>query len=132
MRTLALELAPDNVRVNSVRPASIDTPLWRRGMEAQPDPQLAIAANIKEDNLHNLYLQHLVDTGVQGLVVFLLLAGLAWHRVLVSRFQNPMVLYVGIYFVLALLQFRGAEALLWFVYGLQRGAATLPEEMNAA
>jgi len=99
---------------------------------AVPQIERAIAANIKEDNLHNLYLQHLVDTGVQGLVVFLLLAGLAWHRVLVSRFQNPMVLYVGIYFVLALLQFRGAEALLWFVYGLQRGAATLPEEMNAA
>jgi len=51
MRTLALELAPDNVRVNSVRPASIDTPLWRRGMEAQPDPQSAIAANIKRHPL---------------------------------------------------------------------------------
>jgi NAD(P)-dependent dehydrogenase (short-subunit alcohol dehydrogenase family) len=46
MRTLALELAPDNVRVNSVRPASIDTPLWRRGIEARPDPEAAIAANI--------------------------------------------------------------------------------------
>jgi NAD(P)-dependent dehydrogenase (short-subunit alcohol dehydrogenase family) len=51
MRTLALELAPDNVRVNSVRPASIDTPLWRRGMEAQPDPQAAVAANIKRHPL---------------------------------------------------------------------------------
>jgi NAD(P)-dependent dehydrogenase (short-subunit alcohol dehydrogenase family) len=51
MRTLALELAPDNVRVNSVRPASIDTPLWRRGVDAQPDAQSAIAANIKRHPL---------------------------------------------------------------------------------
>jgi len=51
MRTLALELAPDNVRVNSIRPASIDTPLWRGGMNAQPDPQSAIAANIKRHPL---------------------------------------------------------------------------------
>ncbi|HWU74445.1 MAG TPA: SDR family oxidoreductase [Sphingomonas sp.] len=51
MRTLALELAPDNVRVNSVRPASIDTPLWRRGMDAQPNPKAAIAANIKRHPL---------------------------------------------------------------------------------
>jgi NAD(P)-dependent dehydrogenase (short-subunit alcohol dehydrogenase family) len=51
MRTLALELAPDNIRVNSIRPASIDTPLWRRGMETQPDPQAAIAANTKRHPL---------------------------------------------------------------------------------
>jgi NAD(P)-dependent dehydrogenase (short-subunit alcohol dehydrogenase family) len=51
MRTLALELAPDNVRVNAIRPASIDTPLWRRGVEAQSDPQAAIAANIKRHPL---------------------------------------------------------------------------------
>ena len=51
MRTLALELAPDNVRVNSVRPASIDTPLWRRGIDAQADPQSAIATNVKRHPL---------------------------------------------------------------------------------
>lgn len=51
MRTLALELAPDNVRVNSVRPASIDTPLWHRGIDAQADPQSAIAANVKRHPL---------------------------------------------------------------------------------
>ena len=91
-----------------------------------------LAANIKEDNLHNLYLQHLVDTGMQGLAVFVLLAALTWRRVLVTRFQDPMILYTGIYFVLALLQFRGAEALLWFVYGLQHGGATSREEAHAA
>lgn len=45
-RTLALELAPDGVRVNVVRPASIDTPLLRRGIDASPDPAEAIQRNI--------------------------------------------------------------------------------------
>ncbi|WP_298196409.1 SDR family oxidoreductase [Novosphingobium sp.] len=37
-RTLALELAPDNVRVNAIRPASIETPLLLGGFAARPDP----------------------------------------------------------------------------------------------
>ena len=92
---------------------------------AVPLIERTIGADVTEDNLHNQYLQHLVESGVQGLAAYVLLVGLAWRRVLVSRLQDPMLLYVGIYFVLALLQFRGAEALLWFVYGLQSGAATV-------
>ncbi len=45
-QTLALEFAPDGVRVNVVRPASIDTPLLRRGIDASPDPAEAIRRNI--------------------------------------------------------------------------------------
>ena len=91
---------------------------------AVPLIERTIAADVTEDNLHNQYLQHLVESGVQGLAAYLLLAGLAWRRLFVSRLRDPMLLFVGIYFLLALLQFRGAEALLWFVYGLQSGAAT--------
>ena len=90
------------------------------------------AQSITEDNVHNQYLQHLVDTGIQGLLVYLLFVGLTWRRLLRSRLQDPMLLYVGIYFVLALLQFRGAEALLWFVYGLQTGTETLIGDAHAA
>ena len=90
------------------------------------------AVSITEDNVHNQYLQHLVDTGIQGLLVFLLFVGLTWRRLLRSQLQDPMLLYVGIYFVLALIQFRGAEALLWFVYGLQTGTETLAGEAHAA
>jgi O-antigen ligase len=97
---------------------------------AVPMVERAIAANVTEDNLHNQWLQQLVESGVQGFIAYLLLIGFTWRRVIVSRLRDPLLLYVGIYFVIALLQFRGAEALLWFVYGLQSGAAT-PGGTNA-
>ena len=99
---------------------------------AVPQIERAIGATVTEDNLHNQYLQHLVETGVQGLAAYLLLVGLAVRRVLVSRLRDPLLLYVGVYFLLAMLQFRGAEALLWFVYGLQHGTMTTLEDAHAA
>jgi NAD(P)-dependent dehydrogenase (short-subunit alcohol dehydrogenase family) len=53
-KTLALELAGDNVRVNAIRPASIDTPMLRGGFDSQPDPQAARAANIARHPLGRL------------------------------------------------------------------------------
>jgi O-antigen ligase len=119
--------------------------LWTGGVEvftshpfgvglgnAVPQIERTIGASVTEDNLHNQYLQHLVETGVQGLAAYLLLVGLAVRRLLASRLRDPMLVYVGIYFLLAMLQFRGAEALLWFVYGLQHGTVTTLEDTHAA
>ncbi len=53
-KTLAIELGPDNIRVNAIRPASIDTPLLRRGFEAQPDPEAARRRNIARHPLGRL------------------------------------------------------------------------------
>jgi O-antigen ligase len=99
---------------------------------AVPQIERTIGASVPEDNLHNQYLQHLVESGVQGLAAYLLLVGLAVYRLVATRLRDPMLLYVGIYFVMAMLQFRGAEALLWFVYGLQHGAVTTLEDTHAA
>jgi NAD(P)-dependent dehydrogenase (short-subunit alcohol dehydrogenase family) len=46
LKTLALEVAPDNVRVNGVAPASIDTAMLRESFVRAPDPGAAEAANI--------------------------------------------------------------------------------------
>jgi 2-keto-3-deoxy-L-fuconate dehydrogenase len=44
--TVALELAPEGIRVNAIAPASIDTPLLRSSFESQTDPIRA-----REDNV---------------------------------------------------------------------------------
>jgi 2-keto-3-deoxy-L-fuconate dehydrogenase len=46
-QSAALEWAPHGIRVNAIAPASIDTPLLRRGLATQPDPQAAAAANMR-------------------------------------------------------------------------------------
>jgi NAD(P)-dependent dehydrogenase (short-subunit alcohol dehydrogenase family) len=53
-RTLALELAESQVRVNCVCPASIDTPLLRASFERTADPAKAREANIKRHPLGRL------------------------------------------------------------------------------
>jgi len=73
-RTLALELAPDGVRVNAIRPASIDTPLLRRGFESQPDPEAARARNVTRHPLGRLG----TTEDVAALAAFLCSAEAGW------------------------------------------------------
>lgn len=53
-RTLALELAERQIRVNCVCPASIDTPLLRASLDRQPDPAEARERNIRRHPLGRL------------------------------------------------------------------------------
>jgi 2-keto-3-deoxy-L-fuconate dehydrogenase len=74
MRSLALELAPHNIRVNSVAPASIDTPLLQASFNRHPDPAAARAANIKRHPLDRLG----TPSDVANLVAFLASEEAAW------------------------------------------------------
>lgn len=53
-RTMALEFAPHTVRVNAVRPASVDTLLLQRGFGQSADPDAARAQNVARHPLGRL------------------------------------------------------------------------------
>jgi NAD(P)-dependent dehydrogenase (short-subunit alcohol dehydrogenase family) len=54
VQTAALELAADNIRVNAIAPASIDTPLLRASFARAADPERARAENITRHPLGRL------------------------------------------------------------------------------
>lgn len=53
-KTMALELAPFQIRVNSLSPASIDTPMLREKFAQQDDPEKALKNNIARHPLGRL------------------------------------------------------------------------------
>jgi 2-keto-3-deoxy-L-fuconate dehydrogenase len=73
-RTLALELAEWQIRVNCVCPASIDTPLLRASFERTPDAERARELNIKRHPLGRLG----TPEDVANLVLFLASDEAAW------------------------------------------------------
>lgn len=73
-RTMALELAPDGVRVNAIRPASIDTPMLRQGFATVDDPDAARRTNIARHPLGRLG----TPEDVAALALFLCSDEAAW------------------------------------------------------
>ena len=110
--------------------------LWRGGLRVFAENPLGVGAGnavpmlrrvlgvaVPEDNLHNIYLQHAVETGLPGLAALLVFAIVAALRVVRSRFRDQLLLFVAAYLVAGVIQFTGVDVILWLVYGLQSGAS---------
>lgn len=110
--------------------------LWRGGLavfaqyplgvgagNAVPTLRHVLGVDVPEDNLHNIYLQHAVETGVPGLAVLLFFAAVAFRRLVAVRYTDQLLLFVVAYLVVGVIQFTGVDALFWLVYGLQSGIA---------
>ena len=111
--------------------------LWRGGLRVFEENPLGVGAgnavpilrrvlgvDVPEDNLHNIYLQHAVETGIPGLAALLLLAAMVARRVVRSRYRDQLLLFVAAYLVAGLIQFSGVDVIFWLAYGLQSGLAS--------
>ena len=108
--------------------------LWRGGLlvfaeyplgvgvgNAVPMLRRVLGVDVPEDNLHNIYLQRAVETGLPGLLALLVFAAMIGRRLLASRFRDPLLIFVGGFLVLGVIQFSGIDAIFWLIYGLQWG-----------
>jgi putative inorganic carbon (hco3(-)) transporter len=111
--------------------------LWRGGVRVFEENPLGVGAgnavpmlrrvlgvDVPEDNLHNIYLQHAVESGIPGLAALLVFAAMIARRVVKSRFRDQLLLFVAAYLVAGLIQFTGVDAMFWLAYGLQSGLAS--------
>ena len=73
-KTMALELAESNVRVNCVCPASVDTPLLQASFQHDPDSEAARERNIKRHPLGRLG----TPEDVANLILFLASEEASW------------------------------------------------------
>lgn len=71
-----------------------------------------------EDNLHNLYMQILIEFGIIGFFLYLIAVYNISIKALRSRLSNPLAIILLVYFVASLIQFRGTDAMIWLYIGL--------------
>lgn len=74
VRSMALDLAPRNIRVNAISPSLVMTPQSRAILAAAPDPEAALAARVAQHPLGRAGTEHEIGS----LVAFLASDGAAW------------------------------------------------------
>lgn len=70
-----------------------------------------------ENNVHNVYLQFLLEGGVQSLLAYLVMIVAMLFKRVVTPMQRNIKAYLICYLVLSTIQFNGSEAYLWFFVG---------------
>lgn len=70
-----------------------------------------------ENNVHNIYLQFLLEGGVQSLVLFLVMCGHIFFSKTEGQNRNIKA-FLLLYLILAFIEFSGYEAYFWFFVGM--------------
>lgn len=70
-----------------------------------------------ENNVHNVYLQFLLEGGVQSLAAYLIMIVAILFKRATTPMQRNVKAYLICYLVLSTIQFNGSEAYLWFFIG---------------
>jgi O-antigen ligase len=71
-----------------------------------------------ENNVHNVYLQFLLEGGVQSLAAYLAMIAAILAKKVATPMQRNVKAFLLCYLVLSFIQFNGYEAYLWFFIGM--------------
>lgn len=84
------------------------------GMEQirENDPDTII-----DGNIHNIYFQVLLDQGIPGLLVVVIIVMVFLLKEIHSMAENPLAIFLISYLVLGLIQYRFLDTPMWFIVG---------------
>ena len=103
-----------------------DDPLHFRGAgNAIGVVERAMGTPLIEDNVHNYYFQVLLEFGIIGLLAYAWVLLRVLRQEVRSRFSGGLGGFVLIYGIASLVQFRGAEPMLWLVLGIHEASQRL-------
>jgi len=74
-------------------------------------------SNTHEGNLHNIFLQTLLEQGIIGFILFILIPLEIIRYEFKTRFNIPLAYFILMYYIAGLIQFRSVEVVFWFVFG---------------
>ncbi|AMM52356.1 hypothetical protein TH61_15780 [Rufibacter sp. DG15C] len=74
--------------------------------------------DFSEQNVHNYYLQVLLEFGLLGLPLYLVIVFQLLRRIHWAKLADPLAIILLCYFISSLIQFRGAESMIWLYMGI--------------
>ncbi|PEL82493.1 O-antigen ligase family protein [Bacillus wiedmannii] len=86
--------------------------------------------NFLEDNVHNYYIQLILDFGIIPFLIYIYISLKVIYYGWKTKFSDPLVIYLTIFFMVAMIQFRGAETFFWFIFGIFEMSMAKKQEDN--
>lgn len=78
----------------------------------------ALGGRLRAGNFHNVYAQWLVDFGLQGLTLIVIVFSRAWRLAKRTMGKDPAAVALVAYSVMAMTEFTGLEPFTWTLVGL--------------